>query len=153
MKHEKRGTAQTIEEGHLEILGVKSTDEINGWYIKAQKDLYRLDGIDEAERILNEDKNRPICIMGDYDVDGIMATSIVFRALNWRGFTNVRCRQPYRFSEGFGMNPMMVDEITDSNTVIITVDNGIAALGPVPEVRILTDTVVQELPSSWLEPC
>lgn len=142
MKHEKRGTAQTIEEGHLEILGVKSTDEINGWYIKAQKDLYRLDGIDEADRILNEDKNRPIRIMGDYDVDGIMATSIVFRSLKWRGFTNVSCRQPYRFTEGFGMNPMMVDEITDSNTVIITVDNGIAALGPVAYAKEKGYTVI-----------
>lgn len=141
-KWEKRGKAETIEKAHLNKMGVRSTDAVNKWYIKAMQDNYKIKGIRNVCHLLTENKMRPIWVFGDYDVDGICATSIIVRALKWTGFTNVHYRLPYRFSEGFGLNKKMVDEIADENAVIITVDNGITALEAVAYAKEKGHTVI-----------
>jgi len=71
------------------------------------------------------EQNVPITILGDYDADGVCASAILFQAIRSLG-VKARVRLPLRFSEGYGMNSTMVDEI-DSG-LVITVDNGITAL-------------------------
>lgn len=71
------------------------------------------------------DNHEKITICGDYDVDGIMASAIMKKAIEAAG-GDCRVRIPLRFEEGFGLNPVIIDEI-DSG-LVITVDNGIAAL-------------------------
>lgn len=143
MIHQKRKeSVSSIEEAHLDKLGVSSTDEVNAWYTKAMRDEYKITGIKRVCRLLMENISRPVWIFGDYDVDGICATSIIYRALKWTGFKNVHYRLPHRFSEGFGLNKTMVDEITDENAVIITVDNGIAALEAVSYAKEKGFTVI-----------
>ena len=117
----------TIRDAHLKRLGISSTDEINSWWKKGAAGAYTVYGLEKACSLIWEYKDKTVYIMGDYDVDGITATSILVLALRWLGFLNVRYRIPKRFTEGFGMNKNMVDEITEDNVLIITVDNGIAA--------------------------
>lgn len=69
--------------------------------------------------------NEKIVIFGDYDVDGITATAILYRALKEKG-ADVHYLVPNRFSEGYGLSLESVDEIIkEGYELVITVDNGI----------------------------
>lgn len=73
--------------------------------------------------IKNKEK---IMIAGDYDCDGVTATSIMVMGLSSVG-ANVDWVVPKR-SDGYGLNLNMIQEaIDDKVNLIITVDNGIAA--------------------------
>ena len=88
-----------------------------------------------------EDKKR-IYIAGDYDADGVTATSIMYLMLKQLD-PNLRvvARLPRRFSEGYGLNPKMIDEF-EPNSLLITVDNGIAAAEAVKKAKEKNITVV-----------
>jgi single-stranded-DNA-specific exonuclease len=78
------------------------------------------------ERILSALDNRePIAIYGDYDVDGVTATALLFQALKaFRG--DVRGYIPNRFDEGYGLNKEALDNLkADGVKLVITVDCGI----------------------------
>lgn len=73
-------------------------------------------------------KQESIIICGDYDVDGMSATTIVLQTLKQLG-AQADFIIPNRFIDGYGMNIRIVDEAVERGaTLIITVDNGIAAL-------------------------
>lgn len=67
----------------------------------------------------------PITIIGDYDCDGICATKILADAIKAVGFKVITVRLPKRFSEGYGVNPSMIDDIEEG--ILMLVDNGITA--------------------------
>jgi single-stranded-DNA-specific exonuclease len=68
-----------------------------------------------------------ILIVGDYDVDGTTATTIMVRTLQSLG-ANVAWYIPSRFTDGYGLNVMIIERaISQGVSLIITVDNGIAA--------------------------
>lgn len=73
------------------------------------------------EAILN---NEQITIVGDYDVDGVVSTTIIVDFFTTIG-VNVKHIIPNRFEHGYGLSPKIVDMI-DSG-LVITVDNGISA--------------------------
>ena len=81
------------------------------------------------EKCINEiKKHKKIFIIGDYDCDGITATSIMYIGLKQYGF-DVITRLPDRINDGYGAKCYMVDEALDAGCdCIITVDNGIAAI-------------------------
>lgn len=67
-----------------------------------------------------------VVIYGDYDCDGIMATSILVRAFELRGL-NVGFHIPNRFVDGYGLNVQRVEEMAKKGyQLIITVDNGVS---------------------------
>ena len=69
-----------------------------------------------------------IVIYGDYDVDGVTGSAILFRALTDLG-AQVECYIPDRMSEGYGLNAEAVRKIKSSGGgLVITVDCGISAL-------------------------
>ncbi|MFZ3577865.1 single-stranded-DNA-specific exonuclease RecJ [Virgibacillus sp. DJP39] len=80
-----------------------------------------------VHRIIKAIKQKEkVLIFGDYDCDGITATTILYKALN-EFKANVSFRLPLR-EEGYGITPKAVEEIADQNTgLIITVDNGTSA--------------------------
>jgi len=81
-----------------------------------------LDRIKEA--IDNEEK---ICIYGDYDCDGILATTILVQAFLELGI-QVGYHIPNRFEDGYGLNVQRVKQMAEKGyTLIITVDNGVKA--------------------------
>ncbi|MFA5392646.1 MAG: single-stranded-DNA-specific exonuclease RecJ [Candidatus Paceibacterota bacterium] len=66
-----------------------------------------------------------ITIYGDYDIDGLTATTLLIEALNSFGFTDVGAFIPSRFAEGYGLTKEAIKRITDDGTrLIITVDCG-----------------------------
>ena len=65
-----------------------------------------------------------ICVYGDYDTDGVSATTILVDALR-RLHANVTYLLPSRFGEGYGLNNNAVDAMKrDGVRLIVTVDNG-----------------------------
>ena len=88
---------------------------------------YHINGVEQAAHALLKaaPKRTPIYIFGDYDVDGISASSILALALKEIG-AHVFVRLPRRFSEGYGIQKKVVD-IFKPNSILITVDNGIKA--------------------------
>ncbi len=77
-------------------------------------------------------ENGPITIIADYDADGIMAGSIMQLGLKRAGI-KAQVRIPKRFSEGYGLSEKIIEEIQSG--LIITVDNGIAAVSAIAKAK------------------
>lgn len=83
-----------------------------------------------------------IAICGDYDADGMTSTALLLRALRYLG-AQVDYAIPSRMQEGYGINTRIVEEFfADGVSVILTVDNGIAAVEPIAHARELGLTVI-----------
>jgi single-stranded-DNA-specific exonuclease len=70
-----------------------------------------------------------IIVFGDYDVDGICGTAILWETLNAMG-ANVLPYIPSRFEEGYGLSEKGIENLMAKDggcSLIITVDNGIVA--------------------------
>lgn len=82
-----------------------------------------------AERIAKAIRDREkIVIYGDYDVDGITATAILWHAIRLLG-GEVDYYIPHRLDEGYGLNAEAVAQLCEAGAkLIITVDCGITAL-------------------------
>lgn len=70
-----------------------------------------------------------IIVFGDYDVDGITGTAILWETLHGLS-ANVVPYIPHRVDEGYGLSVKGIDHVLEQNPdtkIIITVDNGIVA--------------------------
>ncbi len=77
-------------------------------------------------------RGEQITVYGDYDVDGVTATTLLLDALPRFGAL-VNSYTPDRFTEGYGLNCSAIDRLKAAGTkLLITVDNGIVSL---PEVE------------------
>lgn len=73
-------------------------------------------------------ENEPICIYGDYDVDGTCATALMFMFLKELG-ANVDFYIPKRLTEGYGVSKLGVEFVkTKGTSLLISVDCGITAI-------------------------
>ncbi len=92
-------------------------------------DPFLLKDMDKAvERINKAIKNRErVCIYGDYDVDGVTATTILYSYLVDHG---VQCEYfiPGRLEDGYGLNKKAIAALGGKTDLIITVDTGITAV-------------------------
>lgn len=81
------------------------------------------------ERIFEAIKKQELIIIyGDYDVDGITASAILYKALSSLG-AKVLPYIPHREKEGYGLSKLGLGFARDSGaSVVITVDNGIVAI-------------------------
>ena len=70
-------------------------------------------------------KQEHITIYGDYDIDGLTATSLLLDAFSSFGFEKVEAFIPNRFVEGYGMTVDAVERIAATGaSLIVTVDCG-----------------------------
>lgn len=71
------------------------------------------------------EKQERITIYGDYDIDGLTATTLLIDALKSFGFKHVKAFIPNRFVEGYGLTVDAIERIAaDKAQLIITVDCG-----------------------------
>ncbi len=86
-----------------------------------------------------------ICVYGDYDADGVTSTALLYSYLEAVG-AHVMYYIPSREAEGYGMNNAAVDTLHQKGVkLIITVDNGIAAINEIRYAKSLgVDTVVTD---------
>jgi single-stranded-DNA-specific exonuclease len=81
-----------------------------------------------ADRLVTAARSgEPVVIYGDYDVDGITGSAILWQALRLAD-ANVRVYVPDRLEEGYGLNLKAVENIArDGAKVLVTVDCGITS--------------------------
>lgn len=85
---------------------------------------------------------RKIAVYGDYDVDGVMSTSILYQTILRCGGQAV-FYVPHRQKEGYGLNLKAVEDLAAEGVgVLFTCDNGIAALQEVALAKEKGMTVV-----------
>jgi single-stranded-DNA-specific exonuclease len=78
---------------------------------------------------------RPICVHGDYDVDGISATALAVLLLRELG-AEVDWHLPSRFEEGYGVSRDTLARLADEGCgLVLTVDCGITAVEEVAEAK------------------
>lgn len=131
----RRPECKTIKDVVLANTGMSEEN-----FFDTKKEYYIKD-LDVAAKILKSagENNELITIVGDYDCDGICASSILsltFKELKWRHIV----RLPKRFTEGYGLSDDMVDEINSG--VLITVDNGITAFETIEKAKAKGLTVI-----------
>lgn len=123
-------------------------------------------GIDKAELKKSAErikeaikKGEQIIVYGDYDVDGITGSAILWETLNSQG-ARVLPYIPHRIDEGYGLSIKGIENLQEKIKdvkLIITVDNGIVANGAVQFAKekginvIITDHHVQlkKLPEAF----
>lgn len=103
----------------------------------------KIDLTEEFIQLVTKHKESTIAIFGDYDVDGISASSIMYKGLKKFGIKDILTYIPNRFSDGYGMNNKMVTDAYDKEVkLIITVDNGIKAIEEVKMAKELGMDVI-----------
>ncbi len=111
------------------------------------KDLYSphlLKDMDRTVAILKEktEQLRPIRIVGDYDIDGVCSTYLLYLALSQVGAV-VDYEIPDRLKDGYGINESIIRAAAaDGIDTILTCDNGIAAVEQIRLAKELGLTVL-----------
>lgn len=120
---------EQIFEQILENRGISKEDReafLNPNYDN-QHDPFLLPDMKKAvERLLvAHKKQEKITVYGDYDVDGVSASTVILTAFEKFGFKNVDYFLPDRFKDGYGMNERGVKILAERGTnLILTVDCG-----------------------------
>jgi single-stranded-DNA-specific exonuclease len=101
-------------------------------HLKSLHDPELLPGAREAaDRLVRAVReSRKIVIYGDYDVDGVCGTSLLWACLRLAGANDVDYYIPHRVDEGYGVNPEALRRIASDMKaeLVVTVDCGISAV-------------------------
>lgn len=83
-----------------------------------------------------------IRIIGDYDIDGVCSTAILYKGLKQAGF-EVDYAIPHRVLDGYGINVHLVEKAyEDGIAILLTCDNGITAFEALKRAKELGLTVI-----------
>src|SRR5699024_4274452 len=105
---------------------------------------WRMKDMEKAVDILEEKirQSRKIRVIGDYDIDGVMASYILLRGLRCLGAA-ADVMIPHRITDGYGINESLIEKAAkDQVDTIVTCDNGIAAAGQIGRAKELGMTVI-----------
>lgn len=108
-------------------IGIESSESfLNPDYSKLHDPFLLPDMKIAVDRLIKARKiDEKITIYGDYDIDGLTATTLLYESLKKFGFKNVYFFMPSRFIEGYGLNDDAIKKIAlDGTKLIITVDCG-----------------------------
>jgi single-stranded-DNA-specific exonuclease len=155
IKNKKADFEQIMQEcGVSEVLarclvnkGLQTPEEIRSFLQPSLDELYNpflLKDMDKACHILKDKiaSGKRIRIIGDYDVDGVVSTYILYRTLEKLG-AKVDYEIPDRIKDGYGINQMMVEAAyREGIDTLLTCDNGIVALEQVELAKSYGMTVI-----------
>jgi single-stranded-DNA-specific exonuclease len=98
------------------------------WLTKFMQEVSRIGNSDKFVSFVEAHKNNNYCVIGDYDADGIMATTNMKLALDTFGVKKCDFIIPDRINDGYGIKEKHVDRALEMGAeIIVTVDNGISA--------------------------
>ena len=134
----KRGTYHSVLEAIQEMSGLTEEELLSPSHIEPN----RIQNIPEAAECIRAcaiTQGMPVVIVGDYDADGITSTAILVKLL---GHFGVRTKTiiPKRFTDGYGISESLIQGIT--NSLIITIDNGVSAIEPIRAAKAAGNTVI-----------
>lgn len=71
------------------------------------------------------ERQERVLICGDYDADGVTASTVMYDTLKLLGLKNVQIRLPHRVLDGYGMNKKIVQKCQKEQIdLVVTVDTG-----------------------------
>ena len=112
-------------------------------------------GAREAADLLRQKirEKKKIRIIGDYDIDGIFSTYILYHGLTGCGAV-ADYALPHRINDGYGLSEKLIREAYEADCdTILTCDNGIAAASEIAYAKSLGMTVIvtdhHEVPLRW----
>ncbi|WP_294358745.1 single-stranded-DNA-specific exonuclease RecJ [uncultured Clostridium sp.] len=119
---------------------ISTTEEIEKFLkvsLDDTHDPFLMEDMDKGTDIISEDitTGNKIAIYGDYDVDGVASTTILYIALKKIG-ANVIYYIPDREKDGYGLNENSLYSLKEQGVkTILTCDNGIAAINEVKKCK------------------
>lgn len=119
---------------------ISTTEEIEKFLkvsLDDTHDPFLMEDMDKGTDIISEDitAGNKIAIYGDYDVDGVASTTILYIALKKVG-ANVIYYIPDREKDGYGLNENSLYSLKEQGVkTILTCDNGIAAINEVKKCK------------------
>ncbi|MDD4112491.1 MAG: single-stranded-DNA-specific exonuclease RecJ, partial [Herbinix sp.] len=155
IKNIKADFTQIIEKCNIsEVLsrclvnrGLTNPDQIDSFLHPSLDKLYDpflLKDMEKACDILGDKirTGKRIRIIGDYDVDGVISTYILYQSLKKLG-ADVDYDIPDRINDGYGINIRMVEDARDNQIdTLLTCDNGIVALEEIKKAKEYGMTVI-----------
>lgn len=120
-----------------EVTGDEAIEKYLRGTVKDLYDPHRMKDADLLTDILTEKikQGAAIRIIGDYDIDGVMATYILYQGILRCG-GNVSTQIPDRMKDGYGINDHLIElAYADGIDTIITCDNGIAAIDEIAHAK------------------
>jgi len=130
----------------LSARGIKTQEEASRFLnpsLGGLHDPFLLDGMEKTVTLLKKaiSRQETILVYGDYDADGVCASSILLDLLHEEG-ASLSYRIPSRHSEGYSLNTEAVREIAQKARVLITVDCGVSNVEEVALAKDLGLTVI-----------
>ena len=127
---------EVIEEDEIQTYLYGGLEDLHNPHLLKDADLC----ISILARKIEEQKS--IRIIGDYDIDGVMATYILKTALD-RCHARVSIQIPDRIHDGYGLNKNLIQKAYENGVdTILTCDNGIAAIEEIAYAKSLGMTVL-----------
>ena len=127
-----------------DVVGDESIDKYLNGTLEHLHSPELLNGCREAADLLLKkiEQKKKIRIIGDYDIDGVNATYILYRGLRRLG-ARVDYEIPDRMKDGYGLNIHLVELARGEGAdTILTCDNGITALEQTEYARKLGMTMI-----------
>ena len=144
---ERIGTLPLRMSSLLRYRGVNTPEEAERFLHPRLTDLLdpsTMPGMEKAVSIIRQAVREQwgITIYGDYDVDGICATSIMLETLRDLGAQHIRPYIPSRHEEGYGLNADAIELLAKESRLLLTVDCGITNLDEVALAKKRGMTVI-----------
>lgn len=158
---QKVGDADTLLDVLLKNRGITEGQSVEQFLSEDDgiwHDPFLYNDMRKAVDIINEtiDNHGKILVYGDYDCDGVTATSILVRYFRSHQ-ANVQYIVPHRAEHGYGLTEKIMDKVVEKHPdLVITVDCGVTNIDTVQELKnrgikvIVTDhhNVKDELPAA-----
>ena len=146
----------------LQNRGIDSAEKVESFFDATLSDLHDPALMKEMDKAVDRikkaiEKKEKIMIFGDYDVDGITATAILYDFLKKTG-ADVHYKLPNRADDGYGLQDYFIKQFKDDNIdLIVTVDCGTSNVKEVELSNklgidvIVTDhhTIPKKLPDAY----
>ncbi len=122
--------------------GLSTVEDCHGFLNTSHQGLHRpelMAGLPEAaERIVRAVRQgERIAIYGDYDVDGVTSSALLYQCLQLAGVTPT-LYVPHRIDEGYGLNCDAIQHLADDgHKLIVTVDCGTSSIAEAELARKL----------------
>ncbi len=129
------GRGRPLIERVLAARGIVDADDVSRFRdpsLRLLHDASTLPGVEAAAQRILESLRRggPLVIYGDYDVDGITASAILYHTFRTIApGADITTYIPHRVEEGYGLNVEAIEQIAARKAdLIVTVDCGITAV-------------------------
>lgn len=130
----------------LHARGISTRQEAEAFLAPSLRQLHepaQLCGMEKAVELIRDaaQRRRRVVVYGDYDVDGMCASAILYETLKSMGVRTM-VYIPDRHSEGYGLNLDAVEKLSAQADMLISVDCGITSVREVQAARERGMTVI-----------